>query len=169
MAENDTQALQENGSEIIAREYECAYLLMPTIAEEKVAGEVEAIRSVIEKNSAGIVQEKEPEKMPLAYEMTIKREGKKDRFLEAYFGWMTFTASSEAIAVMNEELARNSSLIRFMIILAAAEQGVDDVDESLVSPQSEEDQVKLDDDASSEDIDKSIDALVDEEETVTAS
>ncbi|MEX1028080.1 MAG: 30S ribosomal protein S6 [Candidatus Paceibacterota bacterium] len=162
MAETDTQPVQENESEIITREYECAYLLMPTITEENVADEVQAIRSVIEKNSSALIKEKQPERIPLAYEMTIKREGKSDRFLEAYFGWVTFEAPSEAVNEIHDELSRNGSLIRFMVIRASAEQEPEVSEDELVSPQSEEEQ-ELRGGASQADIDKSIDALVDED------
>ncbi|MEX0930317.1 MAG: 30S ribosomal protein S6 [Candidatus Paceibacterota bacterium] len=166
MAETDTQtdleAVQEDEAETITREYECAYLLVSTVPEEKVADEAQAVRTVIEKHSSAIVKEKQPEKMPLAYEMVVKRESKKERFTEAYFGWMTFETSSTAANAIHEELSRNPSLIRFMIIHASADQEPDVSDGSLISPQSEEEQ-ELRGEVSEADIDKSIEALVGEE------
>lgn len=165
--------------DVITREYECGYLLLPTIPSEKVEQYEEQIKKTIQDNGGEIANHQTPQRMPLAYTMHVAREGKRDSYTEAYFGWVTFEATTEAVNEIKEALRGDESLIRYMVVRASKDQ-------EPVSPEgeeSEEEAPAADDgadeaaspEAASEDIDKSIDNLVadeaekKEEETATSS
>jgi ribosomal protein S6 len=61
----ETNDLQEKKSKV----YELGYLLAPSIAEEQVAGEVQNIKSVLDKFEAITITEDFPKLRPLAYMM----------------------------------------------------------------------------------------------------
>lgn len=97
--------------------YEVGYLLIPLIAEEKLADEVNVLRSHIESTGGMIVTEDQPKMRRLAYE--IRQRGitsKKQRFIDAYFGWMRFQASPAEILSITEAFDKNDKILRFLII-----------------------------------------------------
>jgi ribosomal protein S6 len=97
--------------------YEAGYLIIPLIPEDKVADEVNVLRSHIESAGGFIVSEEQPKMRKLAYD--IKQRGvasKKLRFDDAYFGSMRFNASAEGILAINESFDKNDKILRFIII-----------------------------------------------------
>ncbi len=181
MADNQESTTSNRGEDKVVREYECAYILAPTIPAEKVPAAVADIKKTLTQHGAKLANEQEPERIPLAYEMAVAREGKRERYLEGYFGWITMEAESEAVNRMKEELAQNYQLIRFMLIRALKDQQPRSTDSEaeaeteaeteaepaaedgpLVSPQSEDDQKKREP-ADTAEIDRSIEELVAEE------
>ena len=180
---------EQNEEDTIIREYECGYLLVPSIAPDHVGEYEQEIRGVIEKHGGTIVKQQAPEKLPLAYEMSVSREGKKDRYVEAFFGWITFTAESNAVNEMKNELSENGYLIRFMIIRADSDQptreelkaqeeeeeGGEEVDDEETDTQDQEGETENDSErvgrtesVSDEELDKSIEGIVEEEPSSTS-
>ena len=105
----------EKGS--IKRLYEVGYLLIPLIPEDKIADEVNVLRSHIENVGGFIVSEDQPKMRRLAYD--IKQRGmasKRLRFGEAYFGWVRFQASSSEVLAVEEFFDKNNNVLRFMLI-----------------------------------------------------
>ncbi len=99
------------------RLYEVGYLIIPLIPEDKVADEVNMLRSHIENAGGFIESEEQPKMRKLAYE--IRQRGissKKARFEDAYFGSMRFKATSDAVVTIQEAFDKNDKILRFLII-----------------------------------------------------
>jgi len=177
-----TEAIQQNEDDTITREYECGYLLVPSIPNEKISEETQQIKKTLTDHGAVIANEQDPKRFELAYTMTISREGKREKYTEASFGWITFEATTDQVNSMKEEISRNESVLRFMIIKANKDQepevdeeeqdnlvnnNDDNVDENegKSTPASE---VEADADTDLTEIDKGIDELVVEEKSTTS-
>ena len=96
--------------------YECAYHVLPTVAE----GEVESVRNAIIahiEKAGGIVQlEEAPQRCDLAYDIEKYIEGKNRKFSSAYFGWVRFALDPAAIETVAGEIEYESSILRYLII-----------------------------------------------------
>jgi ribosomal protein S6 len=121
MEKNETQ--QESKSKI----YELGYLLVPTIAEENVAAEVQTIKSVLEKHDAIFITEDFPKLNTLAYTMAKTVGSQKDKYDKGYFGWVKFETSAPQIPFIKAELDKNEHILRFMTINTVREN-------TLISP-----------------------------------
>lgn len=117
-----TANTETTAEDMVTREYECGYLLLPTIPDEKMSGEVERIKRTLTDHGAELANEQAPTRMPLAYTMTLSREGERDHYTEGAFGWITFEASSDQVNAMKEELRGNDAILRYMIIRADKDQ-----------------------------------------------
>ena len=99
------------------RLYEVGYLLMPLIPEDKLADEVNVLRSHIESAGGLITTEEQPKTRHLGYD--IRQRGivsKKLRFEEAYFGWMRFQASGTEVLAITDAFDKNDKILRSLII-----------------------------------------------------
>lgn len=99
------------------RLYEVGYLIIPLIPEDKVADEVNVLRSHIEGAGGVIVADVAPAMRKLAYE--IKQRGvasKRLRFDDAYFGSLRFNSSAEQVLAINESFDKNDKVLRYIII-----------------------------------------------------
>ncbi|MBI3633019.1 MAG: 30S ribosomal protein S6 [Candidatus Vogelbacteria bacterium] len=97
--------------------YEVGYLLIPLIPEDKVADEVNTLRSYIESANGFIVGEDQPKMRRLSY--SIKQRGvasKKLRFEDAYFGWIRFQASGADALKINDSFDKNDKVLRYILI-----------------------------------------------------
>lgn len=104
-----------------AKVYELGYLILPTTPEEHLASEVQNIKSVIERHEGVFVTEDFPKLRPLAYTMRKTSAGQNQKFDRAYFGWIKFEISPNAVPVMHKELEQNANILRFMIISTVRE------------------------------------------------
>jgi ribosomal protein S6 len=105
---------EEIGAEKEPRLYEFAYLLNPLITEEKLADEINILRSIIEeKANSLILSEEAPKSRKLAY--PIKKVD------TAYFGWIRFMSRPDAVFEVKNEFDKNKNILRFLIILAKQE------------------------------------------------
>ncbi len=96
--------------------YELGYLFVPSIAEENVAAEVQAVKSIIEKYEGNIITEDFPKLRPLAYAMSKVVGAERSKFDKGYFGWIKFEISSGSVPQIKTELDKNNIILRFMII-----------------------------------------------------
>lgn len=96
--------------------YEVGYLLLPTIPEEHLGGEVDSIKSLIEKHEGAFITEDFPKLRPLAYTMKKANAGQNMKFDKAYFGWVKFEMNPGAIPVITRELEKNPNILRSMVI-----------------------------------------------------
>ena len=110
----DSQTHEAGGSR--SQIFEVGYLLSPAVAEEQVAAEVQAIKSLIEKYDGAVITEDFPRLRPLAYAMTKESGGKKQKFDKAYFGWIKFESPVLAVNLIKENLSKNDKLVRFMVV-----------------------------------------------------
>lgn len=103
-----------------ARLYEVGFQIAPTLGEDGVRGAAEKIKSLIqnltEKQGGGVVSAGEPRQVRLAYTIRKEVEGKYQKFDTAFFGHFKFEAEPEALAPINEELARDAAVIRHIVV-----------------------------------------------------
>lgn len=101
--------------------YEVGYLLVPTIAEENVGGEVTALKDMLSEHGAQFISDEYPKLIELAYEMSRTVANKKAKFTSGYFGWVKFEIPTANILKVKEVLDLNESIIRFLLIKTVRE------------------------------------------------
>ena len=155
--------MNENENEKV-QVYEVGYHLVPTIAEENLAKEISAIKATLEKQGAKVISEEHPRSMALAYTIEKYFGTVKKKFHTSYFGWIKFEMSPSAIVIVKKELDTNDSVLRHLLIKTVREN-------TMFSQKLAEKELKAKKDKvleakttmSVEDMDKTIDALVDAE------
>lgn len=90
-----------------AKNYELAYLLSPSLAEEDVLGAAGKISSLIEEQKGAIRRVEAPKKRRLTY--PVKKEN------HAYFGWTTFAALPAAVAAIEKKAKDMPQMLRHLI------------------------------------------------------
>lgn len=101
--------------------YELGYLLVPTIAEEDVAGVVTSIKDVLEGQGGSGFVDGFPVKKPLAYEMRRETAGGRVRVNQGYFGWVKFACESSRVEAIAEVLKKDERIVRFLCVHAPKE------------------------------------------------
>ena len=96
--------------------YEFAFHVLPTVTEGEVSGVFSALKAHITKAGGEIFDEEEPQRFDLAYEIVKYLEGKNRKFSSAYFGWVRFRLSGEALTHLTEELDSTKELLRYLLI-----------------------------------------------------
>ena len=145
--------------------YEIGYHLVPTLAEEAVAGEVAKIRSML--GDAEIIKDETPHKMTLSYVIERPGAGRREKYGEAYFGFIKFAIEKEFINEIEQKLRAMREVLRYLLVETVREdigpvrRAVFTSDrlegETLKKPVAEAEKVA---DVSEEELDKSIDAIV---------
>jgi ribosomal protein S6 len=108
------EATLENGREV--QTYEFAFHVLPTVAEGEVPGVFDSLKAHITKAGGEIFDEEMPQRFDLAFEIVKYLEGKNRKFTSAYFGWVRFRLTADALAHMTEELDAEKSLLRYLLI-----------------------------------------------------
>lgn len=106
----------ENNTDEKIKVYEVGYLLLPIIEESNIQAEANSIRDIIEKNKGVFISEEAPQLRSLTYTMTKAVSGKKQKFGEAYFGWIKFDATSSVMKNIKESLDKSENILRFILI-----------------------------------------------------
>jgi len=101
--------------------YEVGYLMLPTIAEESLGGEVTLFKDMFTENGAVFISDEYPKLIELAYEMSRSIENKKQKFSYGYFGWVKFECTTDQIKAIKNILDKNEKLIRFLMIKTVRE------------------------------------------------
>ncbi|HUC88779.1 MAG TPA: 30S ribosomal protein S6 [Candidatus Paceibacterota bacterium] len=143
--------------------YEVGYLMVPSIAEENLGGEVTSFKDSLAELGASFISDEYPKMTELAYEMSRSIENKKQKFLYGYFGWVKFECATNEARIIKENLDKNEKLIRYLMIKTVRESTM-----SPKRPYGRQEGVKRRFAVKSEDagpineetIDKEIDALV---------
>lgn len=115
--------------------YELGYHLVPFISEDQVPAKVEELKKLLSKNNSEIIKEGEPKMMDLSYEITKSLSGKNQRFNNAYFGWIKFNTTAEAIEAIKEEIDSMEDVLRSLIVKTVDD---DEHSTSKISNESEE-------------------------------
>jgi len=108
----DTEEDDESPSNV----YEIGYHLVPTLSEDEVGAALKDITGLLKKHNAEIVGDRAPQKIPLAYAIPKRVTGKVLRFNEAYFGWVAFETTRNAIAGITEALDSHKAVLRYIIV-----------------------------------------------------
>lgn len=101
--------------------YEVGYLMVPSIAEENLGGEVTDFKESLSKEGAVFVSDEYPKMMELAYEMSRSIANKKQKFSYGYFGWVKFECTPAQAQAIKLGLDKNEKLIRYLMIKTVRE------------------------------------------------
>ncbi len=92
------------------KNYEFAYWLPPTVAENEVAVRAAKLAAAVEGAGGVVVQSHEPYKRQLAYPVNRERTG--------YFGWIAFRIAPAALDGIERQM-HGEGLMRFLFIAEA--------------------------------------------------
>lgn len=104
------------------RLYELGYHLVPTIAEEAVGDEVNAIKDLVEHHGGVIVSHEMPKHLPLAYEIPKMIDNKRTFYGSAYFGWMKFQGPADTVRALYDALEKHRPILRFILFKTVEEK-----------------------------------------------
>ncbi len=108
------EAQDVEGQDVVA--YECAFHILPTIADEEVPGVVEKLKGLVTAAGGVVTTDEVIPRFDLAYEITKQIDGVNRRFNAAHFGWMRFSIEPSKLAHITEELDHTPELLRHLII-----------------------------------------------------
>lgn len=148
------------------RLYELAFNLVPTL-EDKIDVAFEGIKNHITKNGGTVTADSAPALIDLAYTMAVSVDAKKQKYNQAYFGWVKFTALPEQLAALAEELDGELDIIRYEIFKTVPEAATSaqDVAQAINSKETLADEEESDDSDDSDETEESTSDEVDTEET----
>ncbi|MCK5059970.1 MAG: 30S ribosomal protein S6 [Candidatus Pacebacteria bacterium] len=139
--------------------YEIGYLLVPSIPEEKIAEEAASVRGQVEKEGGLLIMEDIPKMRPLAYSISKIIDSKRERFNQAYFGWVKFEISCSKISLLEKEIENNPHIIRLICVKTVKESTLASIKPSLIK---KTDSPKKKREISEEELEKSIKKIVGE-------
>lgn len=102
--------------------YELAFHILPTVAEEEVANVQSALRDTITKAGGAINTEEAAARFELAYDIDKEVDGKRRAFDTAYFGWIRFTSEAAALEEIKEHVDAHAEVLRSMIVKLTKEE-----------------------------------------------
>ena len=117
----ETMIERDDADAAIARVYEAAYLLAPSVKEEDIESVVGGVRSVIEKAGGSFIAEGAPTLMKLAYPVEMRENDKNVDYDRGYFGWIKFEASVEAAEALDASLKANPAILRSIVFRTVRE------------------------------------------------
>lgn len=139
--------------------YEFSYLLVSTVPEDKLSEEVGALKSAIEGAGGTIETSADPSLRDLAYPMSLSKEHKKTTYTAGYFGWIVFSAESDMVKAIEKALDSHERVLRCLLINRPPMTAVSSKTKAPgVGAQKEKEKKEV----NAEDIDKSIEEMVDE-------
>ena len=100
--------------------YEVGFHLVPTIAEDGVGTAVEKVRKLIG-DDAEFISEGYPQKINLAYVIERATQGKREKYAEAWFGWIKFAQNRNKIPQLEAALNESREVLRSLIIQTVRE------------------------------------------------
>lgn len=105
----------------LVRTYEIAYLVEPSVSEEKALVILLPVKDMLASRNANIIAEEVPRLRRLAYPIRVKHAGAVGKVFEsAFFGWLRFEADTET-ALAAKKLSENlSDIFRFLFVKPAA-------------------------------------------------
>lgn len=118
MTEEHTQQEHQDGDRTL---YELGYHLIPTIAEDDLAAEVTSLKNVVEQYDGSFVSEDAPKLLQLAYPMEHRTQSDRATYESAYFGWIKFDMTPENVEKMQDDLAENTSILRWIVVKTVPE------------------------------------------------
>lgn len=154
--------------------YEIGYLILPTVAEEKLAPEVSKLKEILEEVKAEVISDEYPVLISLEYEMVKRIDTKNMRFSQGYFGWVKFEAQPEDVEAIKKQFDLNKVILRYLIISTVRENTINSkkpLVSSLVSRSSRtpkvvvEDALPMDEEVVDQEIDKLVEDVVVEGDT----
>ena len=100
-----------------------------------------------------------PKMRPLAYSISKIIDSKRERFNQAYFGWVKFEISCSKISLLEKEIENNPHIIRLICVKTVKESTLASIKPSLIK---KTDSPKKKREISEEELEKSIKKIVGE-------
>lgn len=94
--------------------YEVGFHIVPTVAEGDVGAVVDKIRKAL--GDSEIIAEGAPVRMHLTYVIERATQGKREKYAEAYFGWIKFAAPREMVQALATMLQGTNEVLRHLLI-----------------------------------------------------
>jgi ribosomal protein S6 len=104
--------------------YEIGFLLVPQITEEKLPEVYGTFKNVILDQGAVAIGEEFPKLMTLAYTMEKTINNRIERFNEGYFGWIKFELPGDKVAGLEAMLRLRDDVIRHLLITTVRENTI---------------------------------------------
>ncbi len=104
--------------------YELAMLVDPKLSEDKVADKVATLGDKVTQESGEVLSSGNPTMRNLAYEITVKTEGKRRDYTKAYFTWIKIEIDPATTAQIEKLIKADAEIIRHLLIHAPREDYV---------------------------------------------
>jgi ribosomal protein S6 len=117
----EKEGLEDDEKDIHLSIYEVGYLMLPTIAEESLGGEVTLFKDSISLKGGVFISDEYPKLIELAYEMSRSIMNKKQKFSYGYFGWVKFECTTADAQIIKADLDKNEKLVRYLMIKTVRE------------------------------------------------
>ncbi len=115
-----TEAQDDTDSE--RDQYECAFHLLPTVADGEVARAFEEVKELLVAEGAEVFDEEMPQRFTLAYSMSKSIDGKVHHFANSWLGWVRFSFTRNMLANLTNELNHRKDVLRFIVIRLTREE-----------------------------------------------
>lgn len=158
-----------NKDDVLVKIYELGYHLIPSLAEEEVPQYVNKIKDTLDSYGAIIISEEMPQRMDLAYTMYPSVNNKKQKYTQSYFGWIKFEVDTESAHEFKTKVEDMQEVFRSLLIITVRENTL--APKKIFNTFTKRKYTKNSPEAEKLDIaevDKEIDALVEEEAVVPA-
>ncbi|HEY4493907.1 MAG TPA: 30S ribosomal protein S6 [Candidatus Paceibacterota bacterium] len=124
MSDTEIEVKESSIEEGDARVYELGYLLVPTIAPEDLSIHYGDLKEAVSSFGGEAIADEMPKMIPLAYPMTKVISNVRNKFTNAYFGWMKFFMDPEDVIELKKKLDLDPNLIRFLMIKTVKENTI---------------------------------------------
>lgn len=115
MVEEIMPAVEVHTDDALERDqYECAFHILPTIADGEVARVVEAFKKIVVDHGGDVFEAEDPQRFTLAYEIRRSIEGRSQRFTTSWFGWIRFNLSPAELEKVETEWSHRTDMIRHL-------------------------------------------------------
>jgi len=158
------------GSDSVVRVYELGYILIPTLAEDEVPAVYNDLKELISSYGAEIISDEMPEMINLAYQMLKVTRNVRSKYTNGYFGWIKFEVDAQKVLELKNKLDLDPNFLRFLIMKTVRESTIavkkptyKDSPKRKPFTAKREDENAEPAEIDKEEIDKEIDALVEEE------
>lgn len=96
--------------------YEVGYLLLPSIAEDKVGEVVERLQGLVSKAGGEVLDGEEPFKYDLSYKMSKTVGASHYVVSEAYLGWFKFSLEAAKALEVKSAIEKQDEVLRALMI-----------------------------------------------------
>lgn len=101
--------------------YELGYLVLPSIAEDKLPETVAKLKKIITDNGGSLLDSEDPFLQDLAYSMSKVVGASKYVVNNAYIGWQKFEAEPSTVEAMKAEVEKIPEILRYLLIKTTRE------------------------------------------------
>jgi len=96
--------------------YECAFHILPTVADAEAPSVFRKVKSLIAQAGGAVTEEEIAGQRDLAYEIVKQVGGTNRKFNAAHFCWVRCTLAPAALPALVEEIGRMPEVLRHLVI-----------------------------------------------------